>query len=268
MTRRTDGSLRRTVVTARKVALSAALALFTVPASAYAACVCLNNASIIDFDANTGGDDGQFSERILVNAPDGQTWRVTAATGAYDAFDIPPLGTQSDLVPIPSDGSVLMKPGPLTNQYYLDIVHIDAVAYSITVTNQAGTSLTIENTCRYPNPVFSPEIRDSYQVTDPPVTLGVDVSSGPALASVTFEIDAAPATQLIPLDLAPVPAKHVVQLAAVGSVGANGFQDCEQRGQKGFFIYDSRPAPALDPRFGAVLVMALVGFGVRALRRR
>ena len=62
-------------------------------------CDCLDNATVIDVDATTGGDDGQFSELVSVvstvgNLPAGQTWTVNAAIGAFDVNSIPPVGIQ------------------------------------------------------------------------------------------------------------------------------------------------------------------------------
>lgn len=249
------------------VLAAAALACVAAPVVATAACVCLNNASVIDLDASTGGDDGQFSEQVIVNAPNGQTWTVTQATGAFDAFNVPAVGMRSPLVPIATDGSVKMVPNG-ANRYTIDFVHVDAIAYSITVNNGLGTQLTIGNTCRYPNPVFAPPIESTYHVaTDPPVTLGAGVSSGPPLANAAFTVDGSPATQIVPQDLAPRPTIHVVELTATGTVGPNDFQACVQGVRKRFAVAASASVPAMGTLAASALLTALLGLGLWALRR-
>jgi len=64
-------------------------------------CSCLDNATIVDLDAGTGGDDGQFSEVVTVSnatgapLPPGLTWTIVGATGAFDENNVPPVGTQT-----------------------------------------------------------------------------------------------------------------------------------------------------------------------------
>ncbi len=250
----------------RHLCVAVALALATLPGVAGAACECLNNATAIDFDANTGGADGQFSERIVVNAPDGQTWRVTANTGGFDAFNVPPVGTQSDLVPIPADGSVVLAHTAGTTMYTLDFVFIESLGYTITVENATGTSLGISNNCKYPNPEVSPPIASVYQPRDPAVTLGAKSSSGPPLASVTFTIDGAPATQLVPMDYSPPPATHSVELTAIGT-DEGQFRACEQGARKSFSIIARAAAPAIGAAVGGLMLAALLGLGILRLRR-
>jgi len=249
------------------VCLAAALQLFA-PRTAGAACTCLNNATVIDLDTNTGGDDGQFAERVVVTAPDGQTWSVTQpTTGAYDAFAVPPVGTRSPLVPIATDGSVKLQ-ALGGGQYVLDFVFVEAVGYTLSVTNQSGTTLRIDNNCRYPNPTFLPPVESSYQRTDPPVVLGATAVTGPPLASATFTIDGMPATRIVPLDLTPMPAVHVAELTATGTAGADNYQACVQGVRKGFVIVvASASAPAINAAWGGVLLVALLGLGVTRLRR-
>ena len=80
-------------------------------------CACLDNATILDLDAGTGGDDGQFSEIVTITGgagplPSGQTWTVVGATGAFDAFNVPAVGVQSAGVPVATDGSCLLYTSP------------------------------------------------------------------------------------------------------------------------------------------------------------
>ena len=84
-----------------------------------------------------------------MNGPAGQTWTVTAVTGLYTmGSPAPPAG------PIPILVGATMTEGP-AGTYTLMGKHIDAIGYTITVNNGLGTSLSIGNTCEYPNPVIT-----------------------------------------------------------------------------------------------------------------
>ena len=67
-------------------------------------CQCLDNATIFDVDAGTGGDDGQFSEVVSITSgsgaplPNGMTWSIVGATGAFDENNIPAIGMQDDVM--------------------------------------------------------------------------------------------------------------------------------------------------------------------------
>lgn len=244
----------------------ALLSVAVAPISAEAVCTCLNNATVHDLDAGTGGDDGQFADQVVVNAPAGQTWRVTAQSGAYDAFDVPPVGTRSALVPIATDGSVVLTPTGGGTQYVLDFVFVEGAAWDITVSNGMGTTLAVGNNCFYPDPTFAPPIANSYPASAPPVTLGAVAVSGPALASATFTIDSTTATQLVPADLAPRPVVHVAELTAVGTDAAP-YKACTQGARKRFSIVVPHGVPLADGRWGAALLVALLALGMRAVRR-
>jgi hypothetical protein len=245
----------------------AAIACLVLPRAALALCTCLNNASVIDLDAGIGGADGQFAETVIVNGPDGQTWTVTAVSGAYDANNIPPIGTQSALVPV-AVGTPMNVLGP--GQYNLPFVFIESVGYSLSVSNGRGTTLSIGNNCSYPNPTFSPAIFSAYYANESPVTLGAVSTSGPPLASATFTIDGIPQTQLNPGNYSLAPAVHTVQLTALGTVGQPGnFQACLQGARKTFAVLPPIAIPVLDPRWGvALLAGLLLGFGLAIQRRR
>ncbi|MEL6832920.1 MAG: hypothetical protein AAFP77_08000 [Bacteroidota bacterium] len=174
-------------------------------------CACLDNATIIDLDAGTGGDDGQFSEVVSVSnaaggmLPANQTWTVTAASGAFDAYNVPAIGVQSAGVPVATDGSVTMTFN--AGSYELPFVHVDDQGYSITVEgpfgqgSAANVTLTISNNCQYPNPVFDPALPDFICSTEPAITLdGIDTNGGTDDA-ITFTINGAPATQFDPVAL-------------------------------------------------------------------
>jgi hypothetical protein len=103
-------------------------------------CVCLNNA--------TTPTNGQFSEVITVNAPAGQTWTVSAVSGLFTTTSpAPPAAPIAITV-----GTVLTASG---GTYTLNGRHIDALGYTLSVTNNRGTTLTIGNSCSYPSPIIS-----------------------------------------------------------------------------------------------------------------
>ncbi|HLO53691.1 MAG TPA: M36 family metallopeptidase, partial [Saprospiraceae bacterium] len=103
-------------------------------------CVCLNNA--------TTPTNGQFSEMITVNAPAGQTWTVSAVSGLFTTTSpAPPAAPIAITV-----GTVLTASG---GTYTLNGRHIDALGYTLSVTNNRGTTLTIGNSCSYPSPIIT-----------------------------------------------------------------------------------------------------------------
>ncbi len=105
-------------------------------------CTCENNAPIIANGTFTNA--GTFGETITVNAPTGQTWKVSSVTGLYqDAAASTPVAV-NDLF---SETS----PGVFTLKGY----HIDSIGYAISVTNGRGTTLSASNKCFYPDPSFS-----------------------------------------------------------------------------------------------------------------
>lgn len=260
---------RQSGLAARAVGVALMLVCGMMPLAADAGCSCLNNASVHDLDTNVGGTDGQFAEHVVVNAPSGQTWTVTAAPGAFDAFNVPPVGVQSPLVPIATNGSVVMAPSGGTT-YTLDFVFIQAQGYSLTVANGQGTSLSIGNNCRYPNPVFAPAIASSYFQSDPPVTLGAAPASGPPLASAGFTIDGAPQTVLVPAAFAPAPAIHTVELTATGTqdAGPSKYMPCVQAARKSFVVGAPTAVPAVQLGWGSLVLTALLMLGFVVRRRR
>ncbi|MEL7248061.1 MAG: HYR domain-containing protein, partial [Bacteroidota bacterium] len=177
-------------------------------------CACLDNATIIDLDAGTGGDDGQFSEVVSVANPSGvllagQTWSVTAATGVLDAYNVPAVGTQSAGVPVATDGSVTLSYNMTSGTYELPFVHLDATGYSIEVEgpfalgNPANVVVVIGNTCQYPSPVFDPSLPDFICAAEPAITLGGNDTNGGTADAVSFTIDGNAATEFDPGALGP-----------------------------------------------------------------
>jgi photosystem II stability/assembly factor-like uncharacterized protein len=146
-------------------------------------CSCLNNATTLT--------DGQFGEQIKVNAPSSQTWTVTAISGLFanssPAPPAPPL-------PIPV-GTVLTNLGG--DMFTLDGRHIDALGYSLSVSNGLGTTLSIGNTCAYPNPSFNADLNGPFCLYSDPVTLSGNPGDA-LIAAQSFKVNGVTATVFNP----------------------------------------------------------------------
>ncbi|MFT5264204.1 MAG: hypothetical protein ACI8YQ_002950 [Polaribacter sp.] len=221
-------------------------------------CNCLNNATVLDLDAGTGGDDGQFSELVSITGPNGGPiansmldFRVAAITGGTDAFNIPPVGTQSAGVAIPI--GTMMQYNNVTMHYELPFVHIDDMGYNITIQQfaagaPAGGLFTIGNHCVYPNPVFNPAIQALYCPSDVAFTLGGSDPAGPGADAVSFTIDNNIATSLDPSALAV--GFHTLVMTWDGAAGTNNASGtaanpnqpgCTQMVQTMFEVNDTEP---------------------------
>lgn len=148
-------------------------------------CTCLNNS--------TNLTNGQFSELISIASGSGETWTVTAISGLYDiASAAPPL------VPTPiSLGTVVAETAPGSGIYELPGIHIDALGFTITVSNGVS-DLSIDNICHYPNPSlinFPSEIC----MSSVPVTLEADVEG--AQGNGVFTVNGVEATEFDPFTL-------------------------------------------------------------------
>ncbi len=195
-------------------------------------CSCLDNATIFDMDAGTGGDDGQFSEVVTVSnasgapLPSGQTWTVVGATGAWDAFNVPAIGVQSAGIVVPGDGSVVLAYNAMDGVYDIPFVHVDDIGYTLMIEgpfpmgSAANVTLTISNKCQYPNPVFDPTIPDMINTMDPVITLGGTDTNGGTADGVTFTLDGSPATEIDPSALAM--GTHTVTMTYDGAEDGNG----------------------------------------------
>jgi hypothetical protein len=132
-------------------------------------CVCKNNATTLA--------DGQFGEVITITAPGTQTWTVTAVSGYYqNSSPAPPAAPISVAI-----GTVLTNIGG--NQFRISGVHVDAVGYTISVSNGLGTVLNIGNSCQYPNPSFASNLDVPFCLYSTPVIL----AGNPGDASVTSQ---------------------------------------------------------------------------------
>lgn len=159
-------------------------------------CACKNNASTLI--------NGQFNETISVNAPAGQTWTVTSVTGLYQTSSPAPPGAPINIPvgfvltsgPVQGDGSV---------NYTLMGVHVDAIGYSVSISNGIGVSGTLSSICYYPNPQIN-GLASTYCANDPSVTLsGSALLGGPpggnAMGTGSFTINGTPNTIFNPAAL-------------------------------------------------------------------
>ncbi|MBN8682365.1 MAG: hypothetical protein J0L99_06920, partial [Chitinophagales bacterium] len=145
-------------------------------------CVCLNNATTLE--------NGQFGEVITVNAPAGQTWTVTAINGLFSTASAAP-----PTAPTPINvGTVLSASG---TTYTLSGRHIDAIGYTVTVSNGRGTSLSIGNSCAYPNPAITSDLTGPFCLYSDPVTL-TGTPGDANFVSATFTVNGVPATTFDP----------------------------------------------------------------------
>lgn len=137
-------------------------------------CACLDNATTLS--------DGQFSETVEVTGPSGDSWTVVVAPGLYlTGSPAPPAAP----LPVPS-GTPLTEDLPGNpGSYLLNGVHVDALGYSISVTNGSVT-LSVSNTCYYPNPSLS-GLNALYCSQDGPQAAIVTADLGDASGTATVE---------------------------------------------------------------------------------
>jgi hypothetical protein len=145
-------------------------------------CVCLNNATTLT--------NGQFGEVITVNAPAGQTWVVSAVTGLFSNLSPAPPSAPT-LITV---GTVLVASG---TTYTLNGRHIDELGYSVSVTNNRGTTFTIGNSCQYPNASITTDLSVPFCLFSDPVTL-VGNPGDANIVSQGFTVNGVTATQFNP----------------------------------------------------------------------
>ena len=146
-------------------------------------CVCKNNA--------TNLTNGQFDETIKVNAPSNQVWTVVLSNGLFSAASLAPPTAPTPI----ANGTLLTNLGG--NMFELKGIHVDAQGYNVTVTNNAGTVLTIGNSCSYPNPSITTDLTGEYCINSDAITL-VGNPGDNNIASQQFTINGVPATQFTP----------------------------------------------------------------------
>ncbi|MBK6352820.1 MAG: HYR domain-containing protein [Saprospiraceae bacterium] len=197
-------------------------------------CSCLNNATTLT--------NGQFSELVQVNAPSGQSWSVSAVSGLFLNSSPPPpaaplaipIGTT--LTVGTADGIDNDNDGQFDeadeNVYYtLRGKHVDAIGYTVSVTNSLGVTLSIGNTCYYPNPQIN-GLNANYCITDPAVVLNGSATlgdgSGPASGVGVFRVNGVVNTVFNPASVGL--GNHTVQYCfdAADNVPNNRHPGCTQ----------------------------------------
>ncbi|MEY3249022.1 MAG: hypothetical protein RL742_1065 [Bacteroidota bacterium] len=141
---------------------------------------CLNNSTIFD--------NGQFTDRIQVQALAGQTWTVTDNSNFFASNSPPPPAAPTALPP----GTILTNGASdgLDNNgngqtdeveemvyYTLHGTHIQGLGYSMTVNNNVGQSGTILNKVFYPTPIFT-NLAGPFCLSTPPFQIGVEDQYG------------------------------------------------------------------------------------------
>jgi hypothetical protein len=146
-------------------------------------CVCLNNATSLT--------NGQFGEKIKVNAPANQTWTVSAINGLFSPLSSPPPSAPAPI----AIGTALVNIGG--NMFTLDGRHVDAIGYTISVSNGIGTTLSISNSCSYPNPSITSNLAGPFCLSSGSIAL----TGNPGDANIVsqgFTVNGVPATTFNP----------------------------------------------------------------------
>lgn len=175
-----------------------------VPEGAMAS-TCLNNATTLT--------NGQFSELVTLKSLAGQTWTIVSSVGLYtDNSPNPPAaptavanGTQlivGNADGIDNNGNGLVDEADEMIFYTLKSRYVEAIGYSVTITNNLGETMTLSNVGHYPTPALKnwyPPFCFSTPVFTPEVT---DLYAGDGqYTNVTFILDGNPVTQIDPSTL-------------------------------------------------------------------
>ncbi|MFN4254833.1 MAG: dockerin type I domain-containing protein [Saprospiraceae bacterium] len=148
-------------------------------------CVCKNNA--------TNLSNGQFGETIKITSITGLTWTVTAVNGLFQAGSPAPPNA-----PLPiAIGTTFTEMPVGSGDYFLNGIHVDALGYTVSASNGLGTTLTIGNSCQYPNPVISSDLTGPFCLFSNPVPL-VGTPGDANVVSAGFTVDGQPATEFNP----------------------------------------------------------------------
>lgn len=127
-------------------------------------------------------DNGQFIDTIQVNSGNGEVWYIAEANGFFDVASPQPPFTPLSYMTGAAGATFTESPAGV---YTLPGVHVDALGYSISVTNGTDT-LEIANTCAYPNPVITSEIRNGYCQNSDPITL--TANAGTSTGTGVFDV--------------------------------------------------------------------------------
>jgi|GEM_PF-386169 len=116
--------------------------------------------------------NGRFSEEVVIGpAGSGQAWRVSSTTLINPATSLPyPVGTLFSEVPLGGGQSL----------YVLAGVHIDGVGYTVAAQSPfyPGTTLSIGNTCSYPDATIVAGDQGPYCQFTAPVTFTGSANGG------------------------------------------------------------------------------------------
>ena len=148
-------------------------------------CVCKNNA--------TNLINGQFNETIKIEGLAGQTWTIISATGLYLSTSSAPPNSPAAIPP----GTTFTQTPNNSGDYFFTGIHVDALGYSITVSNGAGFVLTIGNSCVYPNPSITSDLSGAFCLFSDPITLTGDPGDA-NIVSEGFTVNGVPAIQFNP----------------------------------------------------------------------
>ncbi len=132
-------------------------------------CSCRESPDGTDGNATTI-DNGQLVDFVEVTSMTGENWTVVSADGFFDISSLPPPSSPTIIAP----GTPLDETGG-SGVYQLMGIHIEAVGYTLTVTN--GTDIlsigAAAGECTYPNPEFL-DLNAGYCLSSPAFTLSVD----------------------------------------------------------------------------------------------
>jgi hypothetical protein len=153
--------------------------------------------------------NGRFSEEVVIGqAGSGQAWRVSSATLINPSTSLPyPVGTL--FMEIPLGGGL--------SQYVLAGVHIDGVGYTVAAQSPfyPGTTLSIGNTCSYPDLTIVAGDQGPYCQFTAPVTFTGSANGGIAGVG-QFLVDNVP----VPTSQNPPNSGNWVAVVNVGSLSA------------------------------------------------
>lgn len=134
-------------------------------------CSCLDNA--------TQSGDGQFLDLITIESQPNETWTISSVSGFYDSGSAAPPAS-----PIAFSVGDPFPEGP-SGVYQLEGILVDSEQLNLEVSN-GDTSLTINTTCYYPNPVII-GVPDEVCITSEVFPLEADVDG--AAGTGEFRID-------------------------------------------------------------------------------